>query len=147
MKFLRFCKLVCNTSELIEYLREEGVLRRTINCDRCDMCMTTNKYSQWLDGICFRCSACRTRKSIRCASFLVDCRISLQNFASMLFLLNAEVPYKCIAETLELEDDTVTNYANLIREERGKYLIDHGEMLGGPGRRVQVGLFTINIDR
>ena len=138
MKFLQFCRLVCNSSELVEYMRNARVLRSTINCCQCNHPMTTNKYAQWVDGICFRCSRCKARKSIRSGSFLVDCKIPLQKFACLLFLLDAEVPYKFIAETLEMDGGTITDYANLLREERGKYLLSYGEKLGGIGRKVQV---------
>ena len=56
----------------------------------------------------------------------------------MLFLYHCETPFKNIAETLEMEADTVTDYANLIREECSRDLLEHAELLGGPGIRVQV---------
>ena len=51
--------------------------------------------------------------------------------------------YKYIAENLQLEEDTVTNYGNVIREEYSKDLLEHGGMLGGVGIRVQVYLFLL----
>ena len=57
-----------------------------------------------------------------------------------MYLLNADVLLKHIAFMLDLHENTIVNYANLIREERGRDLMEHGEMLGGPGARVQVNL-------
>jgi hypothetical protein len=65
-------------------------------------------------------------------------KISLREFAAILFFLNAEVHLKHIAEMLELSEKTVIDYAHLIREQYGKYLLDNGSKLGGPGIRVQV---------
>lgn len=138
MKFFDFCTIVTKSAEVLEYLRHNGVLLETMQCVKCDKAMSTQIHGRSPDGFSFRCCSCKSRKSVRHHSFLADCRISLAKFASLIYLLNAELLLKNIAELLELDDDTVISYANLIREERGRDLIQHGRMLGGEGRRVQV---------
>ena len=91
-----------------------------------------------LDGMCFRCTKCKAQKSIRAQSFLMDCKLSLPVFASMVYLLQTEMLLKYIAEILDINPHTVTDYANLLREEYGRDLIRDGRMLGGPERRVQI---------
>ena len=90
------------------------------------------------DGRAFRCSKCKSEKSIRVGSFLVDCHLALDIFASLVYLLQTDMSFKFIAELLDLRADTVGDYANLLREEYGKDLIENGGMLGGPGRIVQI---------
>jgi hypothetical protein len=62
----------------------------------------------------------------------------LPTFAVVVFLLQAETLLKHIAELLDLSERAVIDCANLVREQFGKYLIDHGERLGGDGVVVQV---------
>lgn len=138
MKFLQFCKMVTSQDTVLEFLRECGVLRRFVQCNICGRQMSTQKRERARDGIAFRCTKCKSEKSIRIGSFLVDCRLALDEFASLVYLLQTETPYKYIAEILDLQDETVGNYANLLREEYGKDLIENGHMLGGAGRIVQI---------
>lgn len=138
MDFLSFCSLVSSPSGVLEYLRAQGVLRSTVPCQKCGREMNTQTYSGCGEGCKFRCSKCKTQRSIRFGSFLADCRLSLQRFMSLVYMLQLEVPYKFIAEALQLEADTVTNYANLLREEYGRDLLQNGHMLGGLGHTVQV---------
>jgi hypothetical protein len=138
MIFLDFCKLVASNGEVLSFLREKQVLRSVSHCARCGDEMTTQKLARSQDGFCFRCPRCKTQKSIRVGSFLVDCRLSLPTFASLLYLLQTEAPFKFLAEVLDLKPNTVTDYANLLREEYSRDLLERGEMLGGAGQRVQV---------
>ena len=140
MRFLEFCSLVSNKRSIVDYLRTHGVLRSTYRCETCNRDLGTQAYNNSADGFVFRCSSCKKTKSLRIGSFLVDCRIPLDTFACFVYLLNADVLLKHIAFMLDLHENTIINYANLIREERGRDLMEHGEMLGGPGARVQVNL-------
>ena len=63
------------------------------------------------DGRAFRCSKCKSEKSIRVGSFLVDCRLALDIFASLVYLLQTDMSFKFIAELLDLRADTVGDYA------------------------------------
>ena len=130
--------MVSSTEKVVEFLREREVLRTSATCSKCVRPMSTQKRRNAYDGICFRCSKCKAEKSIRIGSLLVDCRLSLQVFASLLYLLQTEMPFKFIAEILDLRVDTVGDYANLLREEYSKDLIENGQMLGGLGRIVQI---------
>lgn len=127
-----------SSDQVLSYLRNQGVLRSSLDCSGCGLPMTTQKLASSFDGSIFRCSRCKKKRSIRFGSFLVDCRLGLQVFASLVYLLQTEMPFKCIAELLDLDAGTVTDYANLLREEYSRDLLQNGAMLGGPGRRVQV---------
>jgi transposase-like protein len=138
MNFLGFCNLISSQEKVVEFLRDKGVLRKTTNCDRCHRSMTNQVRTRAIDGIVYRCPNCKCEKSIRIGSFLSDCRLALDVFASLVYLLQTEMPFKFIAEILNLQPNTVTDYANLLREEYSKDLIERGRKLGGPGRIVQV---------
>ena len=137
MLFLDFCATI-SSGDVLGFLRDKGVLRRTYPCNKCGRSMASGFFGGSQDGGMFRCAKCKTQKSVRAGSFLVDCRLSLQKFASLLYLLQTEIPYKYIAELLEIEANTVTDYANLLREECSRDLIENADMLGGPGCIVQI---------
>jgi hypothetical protein len=67
----------------------------------------------------------------------------LKAFAVIVYLLNLEVLHKHIAKVLCISENAVTDYASLIREQCGRYLIDQYERLRGPGIRVQVSTVLI----
>ena len=69
---------------------------------------------------------------------LIDCKLSLRVFAGLYYFLQDETPFKYIAEFLANDDETVTDYANLLREEYGRNLIETRQLLGGPVIRVQI---------
>ena len=138
MLFLDFCATVSAPERLLDYLRNMGVLHRTVICGKCTREMAIQCFSTSCDGCRFRCSRCKATKSIRTGSFMAECRLSLQKFSSIVYLLQAEVPFKFIAELLDIHPNTVTDYANLIRENYGRDLVENGALLGGQGKIVQV---------
>lgn len=138
MVFLDFVDIIASNECVLHFLREKGVLRGSCLCIQCNHVMSTQAYSAALDGCVFRCSKCKRRKSIRVGSFLVDCKLPLRTFASLVYMLQLDVHYNVISEELEVEAHTVTNYANLLREEYSRNLLEFGQMLGGPGHTVQI---------
>jgi hypothetical protein len=138
MKFFEFCRLVLDQEELVNYMQRRGVLKRTMPCDKCHGVMSVQRLERAVDGVCFRCARCKTTRSIRSGSFLEYFKMPLPTFAVVVFLLQAETLLKHIAELLDLSERAVIDCANLVREQFGKYLIDHGERLGGDGVVVQV---------
>jgi transposase-like protein len=140
MKFFEFINLINDQNALITYLTEHGILKNSVNCQRCGRQMTVQNRNNSIDGQTFRCSNCKSRKSIRAGSFIEDVRLPLQKIASMVYLLNIEILYKHIAEILEINEKTVIDFATRTRKEKAKYLVQNARRLGGPGIRVQVNL-------
>jgi hypothetical protein len=138
MEFFEFCRLASSAENVLSYLRQEGVLRTTYRCVQYHGEMSTQRFARSLDEFVFRCSKCKTQKSICSESFLVDCKLSLPTFASLFYLLQADVQFKTVAKMLEIKPHTVSDYANLLCKECSRDLIEHRQLLGGPGRRVQI---------
>ena len=135
MKFFDFCKLISDDKALVNYLQVQGILKNSFICGKCSWVMSIQST---IDGCCFRCSKCKSKKSTRSGSFLENFKIPLRTFASIVYLLHIEVLLKNIAEILDISEDTIQDCANLIREQCGKFLIDTGGMLGGADVVVQI---------
>jgi transposase-like protein len=144
MKFFEFCSLVSSDVKVLQYLQDQALLKKSINCERCGLKMVSQYCGRALDGVCFRCTGCKSKRSIRSGSFLENSKLSLRVFVSIVFFLQTETLLKHIAEILELSVPTVIDYANLIREQYGKFLLQKGEKLGGIGVRVQVSFILLN---
>jgi transposase-like protein len=144
MNFFDFCQLIGSKEALIKYFQDNGLLKSEMSCNYCSRRMCIQSYTDSSDGFIFRCNNCKKRRSLRAGTFLERIKISLREFASILYLLNAEIHLKHIAEMLELSEKTIIDYAHLIREQYGKYLLDNGAKLGGTNIRVQVWIFFLN---
>jgi predicted XRE-type DNA-binding protein len=138
MKFLEFTALVASDTAIISYLRENGLLVRSVICERCNKRMNEQVWMESRDGRAFRCTKCKSRKSIRTHSFFARSRLSIQIIACIIYLLSADVLQKTVAEMLDVDKDTVCDFANLLREEMSQKLIRDDEKLGGQGVIVQV---------
>jgi transposase-like protein len=138
MKFFDFVDLIRDTETVVNYLREKGALQSRRTCENCGRAMTVQKLTRAIDGLCFRCPKCKSQRSIRSSSFIETLKLPLPTIAAMIYFLNLETLAKHIAEILDLDEHTVLDFAAMMREEKGKYLLATGEMLGGDGIRVQV---------
>ena len=145
MKFFEFIELIEDKAGLLEYPQGKGVLRRGSFCDVCSRVMGMQESTRTIDGFCFRCTKCKRTKSIRSGSFLEDFKLPIKVVAAIIYLHHMEVLNKHIEEVLDISEDSVIDCLNLMREQCGKMLIEHGQKLGGPGIRVQFRyLFLLN---
>ena len=80
---------------------------------------------------------CLLLVSIRKDSFLKNSKLPLHVFAAILFFHHTEILQKYVAELLNVSQQTLVDWSNLIRE-RCSLMIVNAEKLGGPNVRVQV---------
>ena len=137
MLFFEFTKLLNDQLKLILYFQERSLLHKSMVCDRCIKDMQLQEFSHNIDGYCFRCTRCKTRKSLR-GDLLRNSKLDLKTFASILYFHHLEVLQKHIAEQLNITEKTVVDFCHFIREQCSKSLLNSGERLGGVEIRVQV---------
>lgn len=142
MKSFVFVDLIRDTETIVNYLVQRGALQSTKTCEICGRTMAIQKLTRAINGLCFRCSKCKSQRSIRSNSFIETLRLPLKTIVAMIYFLNLEMLAKHIAEILDLDDHTVLDFAAMMREEKGKHLVATGERLGGDGIRVQVCFVT-----
>lgn len=138
MLFFDFIKLISDDGNLITYLRGVGFLKKPEQCRKCNGRVSEQVSSRAADGIQFKCCKCKATISARAGSFFRCSRLPLKTVACIIYFLTMEVPHKRIADTLGINKNTVTDYANLVREEYSRELVPLEEKLGGPDTIVQV---------
>ena len=138
MKFFKFIELIQSKENIIQYLIDQKVIKSSLECNNCRKTMCMQDYTDSIDGKCFRCTKCKSRKSIRTNTFIESFKQPLSTIACMIYFMHLEILQKHIAEILDIDPKTVMDFQAIMREEMGKFLFDHGEMLGGDGIIVQV---------
>ena len=137
MKFMDLVEILSNKEKIVEYLRHERILLTGLIC-ACGRAMRTRVRAKNVDGFGFWCGTCRVERSLRVGSFIEGLRLPLSKIVAMLYLLNLDVLYKDISETLEISGKVVSDYAEGIRVSRSQDLERIGIKVGGEGVRVQV---------
>jgi transposase-like protein len=138
MKFFDFCALISSNECLVAYMQSKNVIASNFNCNRCNLHMNLQKHVNSIDGVCFRCTKCKSRRSVRAGTFMEKSKLSLKVFAAILYFHHTEILQKHIAELLDISLVTLVDYSNFIREQCSKLLNSVDDQLGGPGIRVQV---------
>ena len=143
MFFLDFAAVVSSTSKTVDFLLSHKILSNSSTCTKCDLKMNMQGYENTQDRTCFRCPNCKCTRSIRTGSLVAGCKLPLPVIASIVYLLQAEVLHKTIAEILGLEEHVVGKYAKIIRGLYRECLSKENIKLGRQGRIVQVIAFSI----
>jgi transposase-like protein len=139
MHFFDFVQKISSLDALISYLQDNGLIRRNINCEACDMKpMNFQKLESAIDKGVFRCSRCKRKKSLRAGSFFEKSKLDLRTVASIVYFLCADIKQETIASMLNLNRKTVMEFASLLREEYSKFFVSHDSQLGGEGVVVQI---------
>jgi hypothetical protein len=139
MKLFNFLEEYGNETTIVEKLREVGLLRARIICERCGMLMREQKVKK-PDGIRFECSrtSCRSTKSIRCGSFFENVKIRLCDAMLLLHLWCKGYSEKLICDDYFFANQTVVDWFRFCRELCMEYFEENQELIGGPGCVVEL---------
>lgn len=143
MLFYEFLNIIQDSTALLRYLRDNHVLKMTLLCIRCSRQMSEQFSEDYVDKVCFRCTRCKTKKSIRTNSFLYNSKLKLKDIASIIYFLLLEVPHKRISEALGINKNTITDFANILREEYSAQMVSITEKLGANDAIVQVNVMRL----
>ena len=91
-----------------------------------------NKFYRW------KCSRCKTSKSIRLNSWFSRSHLSLQDILELTFLWSEELPIKIVSKWMGISKKTVIDWYNFCRDVCAEYLNSRNEKIGGPGKVVQI---------
>jgi hypothetical protein len=138
MRFLDFAALLRDKASMTAFLREKGLLLREHACSSCMGTMREQALTISPDGSAFRCTSCKTRKSIRSGSVFDHMNISLEILISLVFLMSLEVSQVNLCETLGLSNSTVIFWQSEIRNAYSRHLIMIDGPLGGQGSIVEI---------
>lgn len=122
----------------VESLQDLGLLPKCMLCDKCKISISKlSSYLQWIDGVCFTCTACRIRYSIRKGTFFDKSKLSLHQIMCLVLFFVAEVPLVTTSQLLRLSSTTVVDWFTFCRE---VCIFTQGQQgqIGGPGVEVQI---------
>ena len=119
------------------FLKDKGLIFEGIKCEDCQVWMTEVKDSSRVaDGYGWRCSRCRTKKSIRTGSFFETSKVALATLLRIMYLFCLDVPVKTTCELMhgDISKPTIIDWFNFCRDICTGYLFRHPVRLGGAGR-------------
>ena len=90
------------------------------------------------DGIRWRCTTCKTSKSIREGSFFYKSKLPLQKWLILIFWWAQEYPVTDAEKAAEVDVGTAVDVYRWLREVCSTKLLGMSITLGGPGVVVQV---------
>jgi hypothetical protein len=137
--------LLCenNTENVINFLKEKGLLKRSMLCSSCNSEMVWAKYVKIKDGFRWRCSrrACeknKTTTTIRKGSCFEDVRSDLRLIVFSIYLWSMETPECKACELTGLKRPTMVFIYAFLRGICKKHFEANPIRLGGNGVVCQV---------
>ena len=140
---LFFCYLFTDHAMAIEFFKDIGLLRRTMQCESCGQDMTWSVRSKLSDGFLWRCqrrgggATCNQSASIRHGSWLQLSKLTLLE----IILLNYDIVCREPAHKIEKEygfsDHTVADWGMFCRESMLVFLEGCSVKNGGPNKTVE----------
>lgn len=127
-----------STESSMEFLRGVGIQTSYSFCSDCDKMMSEVIDHSRLDGRVFRCSGCRSTRSIRHDRFLDESKLTLNQFIGFVYLWSNKNTREQMRTFLNLGGKIITKYAELIRGVCSWQLARSDIRVGGFGREVQV---------
>jgi len=102
--------------------------------------MVEHEYQRVSDKVTWRCPSknCRTNTSIRKDSFFERSGLPLDKLIDLIYYWLLELPHVAIQHELQVDKQTVTDWANFLREVCSTELVRNPVRLGGPGHTVAV---------
>jgi hypothetical protein len=124
--------------KVIEYLQDQGILHKEMQCIPCQYPCWLNKEPGKLTGYVWRCSKCRRKHSVLKGSFLEGSKIVPRKFLNIVFYWASKTPLNTAIHHLDMSSRTGVQYFQWIRNICYWKLLNSSVELGGPGLEVQI---------
>ena len=122
---------------VIQYLQNKQLLRPTMNCD-CGRVMSLQRHTRILDGYVYRCTKCKTTKSVKHGRFFGKAAITLAQIMQLALLWTLETPVTAVPQLIGVSEKTSIQWFNYCRDVCSFKMVGLNQMLGGVGRIVQI---------
>jgi hypothetical protein len=139
MKFFEFLREYGDSENIIEKLRQQGLLAQDHKCPSCNEYMVCTSANN-IDGLRFRCRkrSCEKEKSIRVGSFFEGSKLSLSKCMLFLHLWAKGYSEKLILEDFDFSKVTIVDWSRFCRELCVEYFETSDQRIGGPGQIVEI---------
>ena len=117
-----FALIIVNTSEVIRYLREKNLLKKTQQC--CGKLCILIKDKTLKDEQIFKCTRCRKKKSIRYGSFFYKSKLSIKVLFTLCYLYIKDISIVHASRLLgdEVSTKSIIQWYTYFREVTSLYL-------------------------
>ena len=126
-----------DAEEQIRFLQQKNLLASSRACS-CGIPMTLGKKNDISDKHIWRCSSCKTTKSIRADSFFSKSKMSLPQWLILIYWWVKEYPVIKAAEEAGVCEASAIDVYQWLREVCSTKLMQQQIRLGGPGSVVQI---------
>lgn len=135
MKLFEMCVVYGNPLTIVTQLRERGLLRTSMRCDRCG-----ERGKNVSDGLIYCCKkrSCRLEKSIRCGSFFKQTRLTLWDVMLFLHLWSKGYTKKLICDDFEFSKVTAVDWSRFCRDLCVYHFESDNTVIGGQGSIVEI---------
>jgi len=139
-----FFYLFTDKAMAIEFLKEIGLLRRTMQCDSCGRDMTWSVRSNLNDGFISRCqrrvagAACDRYTSIRHRSWFHLSNLTLHEIMLLTYDIVCREPAHQIQNECCFSGHTVTDWGMFCRETMLVFLEGCSVKIGGPNKTIEI---------
>ncbi len=135
--------LIDDTTPVISYFKEVGLLTRELKCELCNMAMKWTKHSASIDKYCWKCQTkeCpkyQSRKSVRTGSFFSKSNLKLQTWLHAMYLWCERTSVTHAYRQLNISEKTVIDIYSFFREICSNHFVRNPVKLGGNGVIVQI---------
>ena len=127
-----------NTEQQIAFLQQRGLLATSMTCGSCSGPMALGQKRDISDSCMFRCSTCKTTKSLRTGSFFSKSKLPLNKWLVLLYWWIRQYPVGDAAEEAKVSRETAINVYQWLREVCSSRLLANPIVLGGAGKTVQI---------
>lgn len=143
-KYVDVLNLCSNNETLLEWLRSEALLTKTVVCPHCGNNMKLTKCDDRSDGKKWQCQIQvkgkrhRVERTVRADSWFENSNLSLAEMVEITYWWTRDVPQTQMRHELELSCNTSVDWYNYCREICEVTLLESKDQLGGEGKTVQI---------
>lgn len=130
-RFLELGQIINNNAEVICFLARRRLLHNQLQCVRCQVYFTVNRFQNGIDGIRWRCNTCGETKSIRHQSFFSGSVLTLTQCVTIVYFWTMDVPQTLIQREAAISKPTSIDWCNFCREICELTLANNPQELGG----------------
>ena len=127
----------CRPADLLSS-QQKGLLASNQTCSGCHVSIALGHKRDISDAYIFRCSCCKTTKSLRAGSFFSKSKLPLQKWLVPLYWWIRQYPVGDAAEEAKVSREAAINVYQWLREVCSTKPLANPIALGGPGKTVQI---------
>ena len=117
LTMMEICDQTRTTEEIIQFLAKRGLLANSNTCDTCQTPRLIYKNTDCKnDGICWKCSTCKSKRSIRHGSFFSKSNLDLRKLTLFSYTWSQDCLQRfCARESGRMDKRTSIDWANFHR--------------------------------